>query len=513
MPTATSSTDLRRDLADLGALVAFRRSQVRGKSRRRLRRAWLLLLLLTLGSAVIPVLLPGAGTSGASDEWMPLLPLTYTAFLLLVAGSSVASGGGRELVSRDNAVAFPISPATDHFGALVMAPLNIAWLLQFWLLLGLTTYVAGPVGLLTAPPLVLVWAAFCTAVGQVVGWAMEAVRRGPGGVWAARGVLAAFGALAGLVVATGTGSAVIDVLQSRLVIDAAVEPGFSWPLVLLVLLAITGATVIGGVPTARLALRRPSRDEQRLDTGHHRVREIPTGPDDTRNDLRMLIRVDRTGVLRSLPLRRGLLVLTVLPGLGGLFTGLAWDMLILLPGLIAAGVTLLFGVNAWALDGRGALWRESLPVDPKLVFAARSVVLAQMAAVAAVAGTAMAGLRAEKPTASIVAAIICFTVVVVLQVVATSASWSVRNPHAMDLSSARAVPAPPVAMLGYSAKLALSTTLTGMVFSGVAGLDAWQAAPVFALPFLVWSTVRLLRARRAWCRPATRSHVVTTVAA
>jgi hypothetical protein len=212
-------------------------------------------------------------------------------------------------------------------------------------------------------------------------------------------------------------------------------------------------------------------------------------------------------------MRRGLMVLALLPGLGGLVSGLEWNMLILLPGLIASGVTLLFGVNAWALDGRGALWRESLPVDPRLVFAARSVVLAQMVTVSAVAGTALASLRAPAPTPSIVAALLSFTVVVVLQTVATSASWSVRSPYAVDLSSARAVPAPPVAMLGYSARLAMSTTCTGMLFSGTAQLDAWQAAPIFAVPFLVWSSVRLLRARRAWCRPATRSHVVTTVAA
>ena len=35
----------------------------------------------------------------------------------------------------------------------------------------------------------------------------------------------------------------------------------------------------------------------------------------------------------------------------------------ILPGLVASGGALLFGVNAWCLDGRGALWRESLPVD------------------------------------------------------------------------------------------------------------------------------------------------------
>ncbi len=50
--------------------------------------------------------------------------------------SGVASGGGRELLSRDQGVAFPVSPTTDHLGALLMAPLNIAWLLQSWALLG-----------------------------------------------------------------------------------------------------------------------------------------------------------------------------------------------------------------------------------------------------------------------------------------------------------------------------------------------------------------------------------------
>ena len=42
-----------------------------------------------------------------------------------------------------------------------------------------------------------------------------------------------------------------------------------------------------------------------------------------------------------------------------------------LPGLVASGGALLFGVNAWCLDGRGALWRESLPVAPATVFTAR----------------------------------------------------------------------------------------------------------------------------------------------
>ena len=44
----------------------------------------------------------------------------------------------------------------------------------------------------------------------------------------------------------------------------------------------------------------------------------------------------------------------------------------ILPGLVASGGALLFGVNAWCLDARGVLWRESLPAGPRQVFAARA---------------------------------------------------------------------------------------------------------------------------------------------
>ena len=69
-----------------------------------------------------------------------LLPTIFAGFLLLTVVSSVASGGGRELLNRDQGVAFPVSPTTDHLGALLMAPLNIAWLLQTWAMLGSAAY-------------------------------------------------------------------------------------------------------------------------------------------------------------------------------------------------------------------------------------------------------------------------------------------------------------------------------------------------------------------------------------
>jgi hypothetical protein len=514
VPTVASSTDvLRRDLADLRSHVGFRAASVRGPSRLRLRIALVVLLAVTVATALLPPLAADAGSATADDRWRDLLPLGLTVFLLMAAGASVGTGGGRELVAREQAYPFPISPATDHFGALLMAPLNIAWLLQVWTLLGVTGYVAGPVGVASAWPLVLLWAMLATALGQVAGWAMEVVRREPAGVLASRAILAATGLVALALAATGTADEALALVPTREIVDTAVDPGATWPFVAIVLALLTVAVVLAGIPVATAALRRPPREEQRLETGLHPARPLVTGPADRWGDLRMVLRIDRASVLRSVPMRRGLLVLALLPGLGGLAAGMTWPSLALLPGLVAAAVALLFGVNAWALDGRGALWRESLPADPGLAFAARSVVLAELTVLTATVAVLLAGLRAGLPDRTELVAVATALAVVTLQVVATSARWSVRKPFAMDLRSARAVPAPPTTMLGYSARLALGTTCTGMVFSAAAQAPSWVASPIVAVPLLMWSAVRLLRARRAWCRPAVRATVVTTVAA
>lgn len=525
MPTAASSTEpgpassdpaepgWERHVDDLRALVAFRAAAVRGPSRRRVGLALVLLAAITVAATVLPAFATGAGSAAAERRWDEVLPLGLTAFLLMAAGASVGTGGGRELVARDQAVAFPISPATDHLGALVMAPLNLAWLLQLWCLLGLTSYVAGPVGVLTGTPLVLAWAALATAVGQVAGWSMEAVRRGPHGVLLSRLVLAAGAAGGAALIATGTLTAVLAAVPTDPVSRAAVDSGATWPWVLVVLAVLTVLAVLAGVPCARVALRRPPREEQRLETGHHRARPLPAAPTDRWADLRLLTRVDRASVLRSVPLRRGLAVLAVLPGVGAVASAMDWAMIAILPGLVAAAVTLLFGINTWALDGRGALWRETLPAPPGLAFAARNVVLAQLTLGTMVVGLALAALRAGVPTRVELVTVACAAFTITLQVVATSARWSVRNPFAMDLRSSRAVPAPPAVMLGYSARLAMSTTVTGMLFSGVATARSAWVPVLFVVPFALWSLVRLRRAAASYSDPATRAHVVTTVAA
>jgi hypothetical protein len=206
-----------------------------------------------------------------------------------------------------------------------------------------------------------------------------------------------------------------------------------------------------------------------------------------------------------------MVVLTLFPGLVALAGSFHWDMLGVFPGLVASGGALLFGVNAWCLDGRGALWRESLPVASRLAFVSRALVLLEIMLVAITATMVLASLRAGTPTTSQLVAVVCAALVVAVQVVATSLRWSVRHPYAVDLRSARATPAPPLVMVGYSARLALMTTLTGLVFN-VTGRLPWGWSLLPAVPLLAWALVTLLRTAAAWDEPEQRARVVATVA-
>src|SRR4029079_2203613 len=101
------------------------------------------------------------------------------------------------------------------------------------------------------------------------------------------------------------------------------------------------------------------------------ARRLPSSP------LAALVRTDRCSIWRVGPMRRGVAVLAIGPGIVALAGDLTWSQMTILPGLVASGGALLFGVNAWCLDARGGLWRESLPVGPGAVFGARAWVLAE----------------------------------------------------------------------------------------------------------------------------------------
>lgn len=501
---------LRHDVADVGHLVAFRSRHVRNP--RRVRIAATVLAVLLIGAATLPTLHPSAGVNNSDRafELLLLLPTLMTGFLLFTVVSAVASGGGRELMPRDEATVFPVSPTTDHLGALLLAPLNIAWIFQAGALLGTTAFVVGGAGLATMLPFILLWLVAATAVAQVVAWTAELVRRGPRGVWTIRVVTLAVAVAALAVQLSGNTGRVLDMLPTRQVVVWGISgiEGFSWVWAgaMGVLAVVAVVAVAFGAWPAHAASRRLPRDEARAETRQHPARRMPG------SDLAMLIRLDRASVWRAVPMRRGLAVLALGPGLVAAAGGLPWDSVVILPGLVASGGVLLYGVNAWCLDGRGVLWRESLPVAPGPVFAARAWVLCEWLLLASAVTLALAAVGAGWPSAAELSALVAVLVVVVVQVVAVAMTWSSRRPFAVDLRSARATPAPPMVMVGYSAKLATTTTLTGVVFSVLLAADNWRIPLVLALPFLCWSAVRLMRAHRAWTDPTGRARVAVTVA-
>ncbi len=506
MPTAASWTEARRATRDVGYLVSFRTTTLRRP------RAFAMVAAgfaaLTVAAAAVPAFLEGAGSNkGYALDALVVLPTAMAGFLVLAIVSAVASGGGRELLDREHGMAYPVSPTTDHLGALLLAPLNIAWLLQAWVLLGATSYGVSRPFLVPALVGVVLWVVLSTAVGQVVAWTMEAIRRRRHGIAVVRGAAGLLLAVAVLVQLSGNLGKVLDATPSAWIAAGLVNGfGLRWVgTVLLEVVILGGAVALGAVP-AHLAARRAPRDELRVETGTYPARRLPRSP------LAGLVRTDRGSVWRAVPMRRGLAVLAIGPGVVALAGDLDWPQMTILPGLVASGGALLFGVNAWCLDARGGFWRESLPVAPWAVFAARTWVLTEFLLVASFVTMVLAGLRAGLPNASELTALLCIWVVVVLQGVSAAMRWSSRRPFAVDLRSARATPAPPLVMVSYSTKLAVTTTLTSLVFSGLARVEYPVISVLVAAPFVVWSMVRLLHARDSWTNPVQRARVVTTVA-
>ncbi|HQR27532.1 MAG TPA: hypothetical protein PLP61_10880, partial [Nocardioides sp.] len=315
MPTGHFSTEaVRRAVVDVRHLLWFRAATVRRK--RAARVAGVTFLILTGAVAVVPAYLPGAGELGDGTHavhFLVLLPSALAALLVLAVVSAVATGGGRELLAQEHAVSYPVSPTTDHLGALLLAPLNIAWLLQIWTLLGATAYVLGPHWLLGTQLLAMLWVTTAITLAQIVAWSVEAVRRSEHGQAVVRALGVTVGVLAVWLQLSGNLTVVLDRLPTTLVMlgMVAAREGEALRMVLTgaALLGLTAvAAAVGAVP-AHLAARRTARDVVRAETGVRPARRMP------RSDLLALVRIDRASVWRAVPTRRGLMVLAVGPGL------------------------------------------------------------------------------------------------------------------------------------------------------------------------------------------------------
>lgn len=468
-------------------------------------------------AALIPGLLCGAVIAGqliphsTSFDGTVLAPTAFLGFAVLSLVAPLAAGGGNELFPPEQLVAFPIRPGTSFFESLLVAPLNLAWMSQFVVLFGTTSFVtrAHP-GLGLALVATLVYVAMVTTAGQLVAWLLIGVRQSE---WGRRAVWIVMGALALAtvgVVRAHLGYAVLDHAPTRPVV-AIVTAGadhryVAWASGTVALCALLFGSLWCGQRACAWALRRPG-GRSRFREARAERRRPPA-----RSALLALIRVDRASVWRAAPLRRGLLVLTLLPGLVAAGAALHWDSMVLIPALVAAGAGLLYGVNMFCLDASGAVWLASLPHSPRLAITAKTIVLAETIGGSCLVAACAGSLRASgSPRLADLAAMAGCLVSCTTLVLATCLRLSLYRPNRADLRGHRDTPAPPATMAVYSVRLATITTLVGLLFALMAHENATGACVVLASSLATLSGVSIARSVRRWDDPAVRSKVVSAV--
>ncbi|MGZ4631519.1 MAG: hypothetical protein ACXV2G_02540 [Actinomycetes bacterium] len=490
-------------------LLSLRWHMVRTRSARRGFLALASLVPLLAMAAVVAGLL--APRDNGFDVLL-LAPSAYLSVAVLAVLAPLVVGGGNELFPPEQLVAYPVSTRTQYAASLVLTPLNLAWTTQLVGLLGLTAFVAGPgPGVALALLVCLCYIAMVTVAGQALAWFVVGLRQhrlGRQVTWCVAGLLAATGL--GVLLADRT-TAVLDASPTTWVVVGALDGASGdytgWALAGLTLVGATFLAFLLGRRACTWALRQPGHERGGVEASPVRRRAA------ARSVLRAHLAVDRASVWRSPSLRRGLLVLGLLPGLVAAAAGLAWPSLVLLPGLVAAGAGLLFGVNAFCLDGSGAVWLASLPADVRLVFRSKARVVAEVCCVAVALTVAAGSTRVGSwPTGTEAAALACCATVTVARVVATCLHLSVTRPHRADLRGPRDTPAPPGVMAAYSLRLAASTTLLAVLFSVTAEGDDWRLPVLLAVPLVLLSARRLIGSARLWQRAATRAHVVSVVA-
>lgn len=496
-------------LAQLRALLVLRWQMTRTPG---LRLGIVLAVLVLLW--LLTLVLGSAGELDAPTlaTAIELAPAAYLGFGVLAVVAPLTAGGGNEVVPPDQLTPFPVRPSTQFFGGLVLAPLNLVWVVQLLVLAALTAYLTLGGSLLRGGLTTAAYVAGLTVLGQALAWGVVGARQTQRGRRVVGGAGIALLLTAVLVVRAGWGDAVLDRSPTRSVVSGVIAGGdghlLRWSVTTGVLLALGAGGLALGARACSWALRRPGDVGAGRHTEPVRRRAAKGGV------LRELVAVDRASVWRAPALRRGGLVLAVLPGLIAAGTAIPWESLIVLPGLVAAGAGLLFGVNAFCLDGSGAVWLASLPHEPGLVARAKTIVLAETV-LAAVAVAAVAGsLRSPgMPTTAQLTAIVASGLACTALVVAGALKMSVRRPHRADLRGPRDAVAPPGALALASARLALPTAVTGILLGSASQLGIWWWPPLLALPVVLLAVLSVLRSLRRYDDPFIRARIVQTVAA
>lgn len=491
-----------------------------------LRLRWQMIRSLPLRAAicaiaVVPVVLVIAGLFGMQtlpdDQTFNLslaTPTFYVGFVVLAILAPLVSGGGYELYPAGQLVAYNIKPAAVFRGTLVLAPVNLAWAINVVALLVITGFSTGDIAWGPTSRALITVTAFigaATTAGHALGWLVMGIRQSSTGRFATNIVAALVVSAALIVFWTDNVISLLDNSPTRYVLIGAFD-GYqgdylNWLRVVGVLV-LSGAIFLraGGAITG-WALRR---------TGDHADRTSSRSLPRRRwsgNVLLTLLAVDHASIWRSTPLRRGVLVLVVVPGVVSAFAGMTWQSLILVPGLIAAGAGLLFGINAFTLDSTGSVWLSTLPGWASPAYLSKSLVFLEVALGAVLSAFIGGSLRAQPPnaiseiTAAMMSALCCAALVVALGM-----RSSLRNPHRADLQGPRDTPATPGVMAAQSMRFALVTTFTSLFFAMLAYSGVWWLPLLGAVPVLLLSTLHWYRTGLAWSHPHVRASVVITVA-
>ncbi|MBC7374087.1 MAG: hypothetical protein H7323_08870 [Frankiales bacterium] len=496
-------------LAQLCALLQLRWQMARAPGLR---------LAMVLGAMLVGYLLHLIVVSAATID-APLLataiqvaPSAYLGFSGLALIAPLTAGGGNEVVPPDQLVAFPVRPSTQFLGGLVLAPLNLVWVLQLLVLVALTAYLTIGGSFVRGALATGAFVVAITVIGQGLAWTVVGLRQTRRGRRIVCGVGLAL--LVGVVVVVrgGHGERVLDVSPTHSVVSAVISGGAGgrrdWLMVTAALMAVAVAAALLGSWACRWALGRPG------DAGSGRRSEPVRRRGPKASALRELVAVDRASVWRAPALRRGGLVLVVLPGLVAAGAAVPWQSLIVLPGLVAAGAGLLFGINAFCLDGSGAVWLASLPHEPHLVARAKTIVLTETVLGAVVVAALAGSLRSPgSPTAAEVVGIVATGLSCTATVVASCLHSSVHHPHRAELRGPRDAVAPPGALALASVRLATPTAFAGVLIASAADTGVWWLPLGLALPVILAAGLSLNRSLRRYDDPVVRARVVQVVSA
>ncbi|GAC1440568.1 MAG: hypothetical protein NVS3B26_10090 [Mycobacteriales bacterium] len=492
--------------SQLRALVAVRWQMTRS---RRLRSTLLLLPVLLMLLLYVVVSVAGRLTGDQLVAAVAIAPAVFLGFVFLAVLAPLTLSGGNELVPFSQLIAYPVTSRTQYLAGLLLAPLNLVWVLQLLGLAGETACLARHGHLASAAVTTGAFVVATTAAGQAVAWAVAGLRPSRRG-------------RRGLALTAGAGVLVVGTLLLRreqfgalatqpahLVTRAlTVGPGLRWAATTAALVLAAVVALMAGDRACGWALSTP---DERTGRGVGVLRLRLRTP--RRSQLGQLIAVDLASVWRAPALRRSGLTLLLLSSLLAVGAAVSWQFLIVLPGLAASAAGLLFGINAFSLDGSGALWLASLPHPPRLVVLAKLTVLTITVTGGIVIAEGLAVSRADAPpsatelTALAMSAPACGALVV-----ATCLAISVRRPHRADLTGPRDVIAPPGALVAASARLAGPVCLAGVLLEGASSTRVWWFPLLIGAPILTGALLWLRHSVRAYTHDdACRSHIIEVV--